>query len=363
MTLTEFKQMLNRALVVLFIFLIAYFSLGAAWGRIQPVLFPPKIPPPEVAFGKLPPLGIPSLPLKEGSTPQYIVDTKTGRLPNDLPDRLKVYALEVPTPSPLSGQRAGELAVKLGFSGEPKRLSSSEHSFEDKGKGRTLKINITTGNFLLETDIKKLSEPDLGQPPSKAAAAEKAKNFLRGLNLLTDDYESGRAEATYMRIEGEALRKVQSLSEAQLTRVDLYREVEERPILGSRPLEGLIYVVLAEKQEPVVSFYSWPIDVPMSSTYPLRTVAEAWEKVQAGQAQTVFLGPFKGDPFASYEPLAPEKIYVRQIYLAYFDSEKFQDFLQPVYVFEGIGLTADRRQLKYIAYVPAIADAWLQGKE
>lgn len=362
MTLTEFKQVLHRTLVVLVIFLAAYFSFGAVWGRIKPVLFPPKVPPPEVAFGKLPPLELPSLPLKEGASPGYIVDTKTGRLPGNLPDRLKVYQVEVPTPSPLSGQRAEDLAKKLGFSGEPNRISSSEYSFEDRKGNRTLRADITAGNFLLETDIKKLAEEDLKQPPSKAAAVERAKNFLRGFDLLSSDYEGGRTEATYLRIEGETLRKVQSLSEAQLTRVDLYREVEEQPIFGPRPLEGLISVVLTEKQEPFVRYSFWAVDVLMSSTYPLKPIAEAWAQLDAGQARLVFLGPVKGDPFASYTPLAPQKIYVREIYLAYFDSEKFKEYLQPIYVFEGIGLTEKREQLKYVAYVSAVSPDWVLGK-
>lgn len=360
MTLTEFKQLARRGLVVLAVFLIAYFSLGAAWSRVKPILFPPRIPPPEVAFGKLPPLDIPSLPLKEGAPPEYVIDTKTGRLPNNLPDRLKVYQIQVPSPSPLSGQRARELAGKLGFEGEPQRLSGSEYSFEDKDKGRTLKINITTGNFSLKTEVKKLSGEDLGEPPSKAAAVEKAKNFLKNLNILSADYESGRTEATYLRIEGETLHKVQSLSEAQLTRVDFYRAVEEQPILGPRPLEGLIRMILTEKDEPLLDFNFFLIEAHMASTYPLKTVAEAWAQVEAGQARLSFLGPIGGDPFSSYTPLSPQKIYVRQIYLAYFEAEKFQDFLQPIYVFEGIGLTDDRRQLAYFAYVPAVSGSWIE---
>lgn len=360
MTLTETARLTKKGAVVLIILITAFFTTQAVWARVKDIIFPPKVPPPEVAFGKLPVLEIPNLPLKEGSDPEYVIDTKTGRLPTDLPDRAKVYKIILPTPTHLTSTRAKELAAKLGFSEEPKKLSSIDYSWEDEEEEKSLKMNINTGDFTLETDIKNLGDLAPGSTPSKAAAVEQAKRFLSNLNLLSDDYLEGRKESTYLKIEGESLRKVESLSEAQLTRVDFFREINEQPIVGPRPYEGSISVILGKEKTPFVFYNSWPLDPLQSTTYPIKTPQQVWSEVEEGRAKLTFLAPPKGDPFASYEPQDPETIFVRRIFLGYFDSEKLQGYFQPVYILEGLGVTADKRQLKYIAYIPAIAYDWIE---
>lgn len=360
MTLTETARLTKRAAAVLLFLLAAFFTTKSVWVRARTVLFPPQVPPPEVAFGKLPLLQIPGLPLKEGADPGYVVDTKTGRLPTDLPDRAKVYKIMLPTPTHLSSTRAKELASKLGFSEAPQKISSSEYRWENPEEGKTLKMNITTGNFKLETDIKKLQGLTPSSPPSTATAVAQAQRFLQNLNLLSDDYLEGRKEATYLKIEGETLRKVESLSEAQLTRVDFFREIDEQPIVGPKPYEGLIYLILAKEEVPFIFFNSWPLDPLQSTTYPIKGVEQVWSEVEQGGARITFLAPAETDPFISYEPQDPETIFVRRIFLAYFDSDKLQDYLQPVYILEGSARTSDRVQLKFIAYLPAVADDWVQ---
>lgn len=363
MTLTEVARLTKTSSVVAVFLLILIMVGPPSFRRIRNSFFPPQTPPPEVAFGKLPALSVPNLPLKEGATPEYILDTKTGRLPKNLPDRLKVYKITPSAPSPLSGERAKELAAKLGFRGDPQRLSSNEYRWEDSKKKRSLNVDITTGHFSLETDITQLTDLSLGSPPTTASAVERAKNFLQNLGLLSGDYAEGRQETAYLKVEGETLRKVQSLSEAHLTRADFFRQIEEQPILGPRPYEGLINVILSEADNPFVLYHYWPLDAEQGSTYPLKVPAQVWKELAEGQARVVFLGPLKGDPYTSYAPLEPETVYVREIYLAYFDSEKLQDFLQPVYVLEGLGVTPQKQQLKYIAYIPAVSGDWVLVNE
>jgi len=363
MTLTETAQLTKRGAAVLIIALTAGFTGRAAWSRIKPIIFPPQTPPPEVAFGKLLRLEIPGLPLAETSKPEYVVDTTTGRLPQDLPDRAKVYRIILPETTLLTSQRAKDLAAKLGFSQSPQKISSSEYRFENSEEGRILQMNITTGNFDLETDVKKLTDLASGSPPSKAAAVEQAATFLQNLGLLNDDYTKGRKDGSYLKIEGGILKKVDNLSSAHLTRVDFFRKIEEQPIVGAKPYGGLITVILGKDSVPFVSYHFWPLNPSQSTTYPLKTVEQMWSETQEGKAQIVFLAPANADPFASYEPSAPEKLFVTKIYLGYFDSEKFQEYLQPVYILEGLGLTADRVQLKLIAYVPAVADDWVKKEK
>jgi len=271
MTLTETARLTKRGVAVLAILTVAYFSSRAAWTYLKSTVFPPKLPPPEVAFGKLPVLDVPQLPFKEGASPKYEIDTKTGRLPTDIPDRVKVYKIILPAPTTLASERAKELADELGFPQEPKKLSSSEYSWEKAEEGRTLKINIITKQLSLETDIRKLRLLQKGSPPSKAAAIEQASRFLSNLGLLEEDYSVGRKEATYLKIEGTSLAKTENLSGAQLVRVDFFRDVEEQLVTTPRRYEGLVSVILGKDNVPFVSYNSWPLDPLQSTTYPIKT--------------------------------------------------------------------------------------------
>lgn len=362
MTLTEIARLTKAGSLVAVLLLLLLLILPSSLATIKNTLFPPTTPPPEVAFGQLPPLSPPNLPIKEGLVPEYVLDTKTGRLPKDLPDRLKVYRVVLPSPSPLAAERAKELAAKLGFSGEPEKLSSREFFWKNDDDARRLNLDITTGNFELKIAPQSLANLSRGSPPSKAAAIEQAKNFLQSLGILTADYAEGRKESAYLAVDGDEFKKVSSLSEAQLTRVDFYRTINDQPILTPNPYEGLVNVILSKDGPQVVTFHSWPLDPEQSSTYPLKTAAEMWELVEDGQAKIVFLGPLKGDPYASYTPQSPQTIFVREIYLSYFDSEKYQDYLQPIFVLEGLAVTPKKQQLKFIAYVSAVADDWFTAE-
>jgi len=363
MTLTETAQLTKKTAVALVIISTAGFTGREVWTRAKTLLFPPKLPPPEVAFGKLPSPQIPRLPFKGGSSPQYVVDTTTGRLPTDLPDRAKVYKIILPTVTHLTSQRAKNLAAELGFSKSPQKLSSSDYFWTDPEAGRSLEMNITTGNFLLETEIKKLSDLRAGTAPSKASAVEQAKMFFQNLGILSEDYANGRQEASYLKIEGGSLKRVESLSEAQLTRIDFFREIDEQPIVGQKPFEGLLSVILKKEGVAFVVHRRWPLDPEQSTTYPLKTAEQVWNEVEGGQARLVHLAPAKADPFSSYEPRDPKTIFVRRIFLGYFDSQKLQDYLQPIYILEGLAMTADRQQLKFIAYLPALTDDWVLKEE
>jgi hypothetical protein len=363
MTLTETAQLIKRGALVLTVVLLAIFTGRTVWSRVKPIIFPPRTPPPEVAFGKLPTPTIPNLPFQEGARPKHVVDTKTGRLPTDLPESAGVYKIILPSPTHLVGERAKELAANLGFSGEPQKLSRSDYFWEKAEAGRSLRINIITEILSLTTDLAKLSDLKAGSPPSKAAAIEQAGRLLSGLGLLTDDYLQGRKEAIYLKIVGKSLSKVENLAAAHLVRVDFFREVNDYPIVTPNPYEGLISVILGKDEVAFIDYTSWPIDPLQSSTYPLKTAVQIWSEVEQGRAQMVSLVPMKGDPFASYEPQSPETIFVRQILLGYFDAEKFQNYLQPVYILEGLALTASRQQLDYIAYIPAVANDWVAEKK
>jgi len=50
----------------------------------------------------------------------------------------------------------------------------------------------------------------------------------------------------------------------------------------------------------------------------------------------------------------------KKAYLAYLESERLQNYLQPVWVFVGKAHLANGSQLDWAAYVPAVDPDWIQ---
>jgi hypothetical protein len=74
--------------------LVIMFRVGVL---IKDVLFPPQKAPPNMVYGELPPLTFPESITKETYT--YNLNTLTGNLPEDFPDRLNVFPIVQPAPN------------------------------------------------------------------------------------------------------------------------------------------------------------------------------------------------------------------------------------------------------------------------
>jgi hypothetical protein len=83
-------------------------------------------------------------------------------------------------------------------------------------------------------------------------------------------------------------------------------------------------------------FHYLPIDQTRVSTYPIKTAAVAWEELKAGSG---FIAQSPGEG----------NVVVRRVYLANYDPNKFEEYVQPIIVFEGDG---------FLAYVPAVTSEY-----
>ena len=78
-------------------------------------------------------------------------------------------------------------------------------------------------------------------------------------------------------------------------------------------------------------------------SYPLITGDEAWNKLVSGQG------------YIANPPKTGSQAVIRRVTLAYLDLYLPSGYIQPVYVFEG--------DEDFVAYVPAIVDAWLESTD
>ena len=349
-SLTDTAYYARRAINWAILALIAYLILRFAWGIFMAVwlaVFPPKAPPPNHAFGRLPavkfaaPLASPSGELS------FRLETIEGGVPK-ASDSAAVFFMPKPAPNLLALTKTQEFAKKLGFVNDPIQESKNIYRFDDDQVPlRRMRYDIVTNNFLLrylfELDTGIFIERNL---PSANELKSEAKTILQTYKLYIDDLEQGSTTVSYLRLSGEKLVPTTSLSQADAVRIDFFRRaVNGIPVLTQIPAEAHVSFIFSgsnnsKKRILQFSYTFWPVDTQTLATYTLKPSTQAWDELQSGNG---FI--------ARYATSGPN-VVVRKVYLAYLDTVDPQTYLQPIFVFEGDD--------GFLGYVAAVASQWTE---
>lgn len=348
-TLTETAYYTRQGLKFTFFAVLALlllrFLVGGAisvWQNIRPV----SPLQPTVAFGKLSPIKFPT-----GKTPTksitYTQEFVGGGLPESS-SSAKVYFTPSPGPNFLSLERSNEFARSLGFNVEAASLTPILYLWADSEyPARTLQKDIVNGNFLLtydyNADRSALAEKSL--PYGKTATSE-AWGFLGRYGLNLPDLSEEGGVVSFWQFTGSALISTPSVSEADIVRVDFFRSpVDNLPLVTSSFKEAPVYFLLSGsggKKRILTLYYIFrTIEHGIFATYPLKTTSEAWEELVAQKGYIANFGGVKG-----------YNVTIRKVYLAYYDSEVYESYLQPIFVFEG--------DEGFRVYVPAVTREWVE---
>jgi len=330
-------------------FLVFLIIFRVVWG-ISVSLFrkvkPPSPPPPTVSFSTLPALKFPEKTgLPEVS---FSLETIEGSLPQ-LDSTGRVYFVPQKSATLFSLEDAKKIAQKMGFSGEPQKLSARKFLFQTGTvPNTTLEIDIVTNYFKLNYDFindqEILPEKKL---PSDTQAVSEAKSFLSQSGLLTPDLGEGTGEVSYLKLEVPNLVSAISLSEADFVQVDLFRrDVNGLKVFPPKATESQVTFLISGSRNKAkrivrIGYIHTAVDEGLSGTYPLKSVNRAWQELLS-----------QGGYIANLGENPDGKITIRKIYLAYYEQEEPQEFLQPIFVFEG--------DSDFYAYVPAVDPKWIE---
>jgi len=312
--------------------------------KLYLILRPPPPPPPTVRYGKLPALSFTRT--DPNYSPSYRLETVDGKLPQ-LPNVGKVYLVDVNKSrlKELDGIKAK--AKILGFVNDPTSNDDIVFEFKHPTLPATLIVNVIYGSYEYKYDWTIDQALYSGQnPPAQDRAFLEAKGFFQSLGILSADLSSGTPKTTFFQAQPPEMLPSRSLSEANFVRIDLFRaNVDNLPFITPAFTTSPVYVIFSgstDRDKRVIEAqyaYSKTLDKE-SSTYPLKGVDVAWQELQEGKGSI------------AVRSLATGEVVIRKIYLAYYESRDPQEFIQPVYVFEGDG--------GFVGYVPAVASAYLQ---
>lgn len=295
--------------------------------------------------------GVISKPIvKDASTSsgiEFTLDTIEGA-PITATDTARVFFLP---PSPARfGYRENVflMAQNIGVNTQSAkyRLVNKQANFEtDKQK-----LTVDIGNFNFTYQYFFENEPKLFENyeiPISDEATVAAIGFLQSVGRYPEELIKGETQSIYFFHDSntETLNQVQKNSEANLVEIDFFRpQIDGIPtvsykfpnshnfVLGYFDAETKFQVLNAQ-----MSFFEK--SEAQVGIYPLKTGKQAYESLRKGEALVV------------KNPSGAKNITIKKMFLAYYDPNIYQDYLQPVFVFIG--------EPEFVAFIPAVSDEYL----
>ena len=308
---------------------------------------PPYVPP-TVKYGRIDKVVFPE---KKFGAKQFTLELPEDKLPT-IKDQARVYIIYQPTSNILALEYGVRTAKAMGFTSKPKEAGTGIYEFDNAITKQKLTLNTLDGSFRLTYPYQ---EDQLlmtvGQVPDKAGAIEASKLFLEAADKWNEELETGEKKISFWKIDYDGLRAVASQSEANVTRVDLYRlaipyyqgETDAKIVnseVGRATISLMVSGSSVESKKMIEVDYKYhDIDRESFSTYPIISPEEAWAELQKGNYWPAF-------------DVSAEKVAIRRVYLAYYEPIVLTNYFQPVYVFEGDG--------NFVAYVPAVTLKYLK---
>ncbi len=311
--------------------------LSRVAGSIKNIFFPPPPIAAGVAFDK-----IPQLDLSEGVKPpenmHYTVETISGDLPT-LASQAKVFKIAQPVSKFGNLQDASDKAKGAGFSDVPKEQIGSVIKFADP-KENTRVLTIDTISQAISLDSQFLNNPEVftAKLKSQEDGKKNALNFFESLKLPIKDLPQDKIFLENYKVVNGILEKAVSLSDANLVKTVFTRDnVDSLPIINPNFDKPLIFALATDKKVVQAGYSISDIQKFKFSTYPLKGTKAAFEDLKKGG------GALNKKTDSNVFP-------IRNVTLGYLETEKYQPYLQPVYIFASDD--------NLLAYVSAVESGW-----
>lgn len=360
------RKLIIGGIVIVILAIITKVILIPTGKQIAKSLFPPKNPPNPI-YGKL---DSPVFESKEVLSTEisYELDTKTGKLPSDMPEKMTVYRIEPPAFSYEGGKKAFETAKYLGFSDTDlvSDLKKDTYVWRSNSLGRDLTIQIYTKDLSLSTETGNksgyyFSNPSFNETSAINSAVSLLTSIERGLGAL---YKAETPKVRFGKYSGQRIVDTDNPSTAHIAMVDFYRKIKLIPIYGPDPDKGLISVVVGNTNTPSLKYVSadiknYEINPQSNATYPIVPVSQVWSAIKNNEGVIASVNPQEQSDFEKYSPVRIDKVLISNIELAYFESNDQQKYLQPIYVFKGFYSSSGSKG-SIVIYYPAISAKYIK---
>ncbi|MEI6533375.1 MAG: hypothetical protein WCO06_06050 [Candidatus Roizmanbacteria bacterium] len=297
-------------------------------------------------FGKLTPLEIKNASSSAGI--DFILDTIEGK-PVTATEAAKVYFIPEPETKLGFKQKIKTMAKVVNIDSETIRhkLTNLDAVYEDGLS--TMSINISNYNFKYEYNFQQ--NPDMFQqtaPIEQSLAEQSAKELFTQLDRYPTELAQGQSQPIYFIYDplNNAMQVTDRPEKANLIEIDYFRpEINSFSIVSPKFFNSQNFALIAN-QEGIYRVLRAQIKFFEKSDqqvglYPVITGDEAFQKLKDGKALIIS------------NPNNSQSVTIKNMFMAYFDPDTYQQYLQPVYVFVGDN--------DFVAYVQAVSDSYIEG--
>lgn len=281
---------------------------------------------------------------------KFSLENIEGR-PVTATDTARVYFLTPPPRTPFGfREKAYLIAQTVGFNTENDSttfvLQGPDALFTDATK----KLVVDIKNFNFNFQYSFADQPGLFDKvitPSSGTAQGKAISFLQSLDVYPKELSTGKTNVIFFNFspETKTIRPVNKDEEGNIVEVDFSTaDIDGFPTVSSTFFNSQNFVLMAFFEDTGFQVLRAQVKHFDRSTeqygiYPTRTGDEAYNDLRAGEGIVVS------------NPQNLEQVTVRRMFMAYYDPDIYQEYLQPVYVFVGDD--------NFVAYVPATAKQYI----
>jgi len=336
------------------------------------IIIPDKNPP-TIKYGVLPSLEFSTKAIN--GTPKFELNTANGKLPTELPTRAKVFKVKQMLFSYNAGKSAQDNAAYFGYSDSDliTDLKGKVYKWRSLQSGGTLEIDIDSKKLLMSSPLSGKSSIYKVGFHTDTSALKATTDMLTSIGRFDDLYVSGTNTINKGKYVNNKLIKTEDRADAQLYRIDFFRNIEKFKIVGPDPTKGLLHAYIGNEVNapnnlkitpstfPIMELYYNEIDVNSEATYPLLNISAAWNAVKQGKGIIANVTPKGNNPFVENETITVQDILINNISLAYYETPQSQKYLQPIYVFEGNYKTTGTQGGNIVIYFPAIAGEYIQA--
>jgi len=367
MNLTNVSAFIRKAVKYFLIFFVFYYTLilliiPGSSGLIKAIFT--KKEPARLTYGLLDRLDFIEKPIGQ-IKPEYVLNTKDGKLPSNLTDKMNVYKFKPQQYSYLAGKNAISEAATLGFTEKDliSDLKGNVYRWRNSSTASLLTIEIETRKLNLDTNLNGRNIDFSPGSINQQTASTIAKDLFESIYRFEDPlYLVGTQSVRLGSYLGNKIYETTDTREAQVALVDFYRAVDNYAIFGPDPSKGLLRIIVRDRSQnaypmnhPMIEAYYWEIITPSEALYPIISVKEAWDAVRNGRGVITRVNQRGTNPFEDYTPVEVEKILIDNIFLSYYETPKYQKYMQPIYVFSGTYSTRGTPGGDITIYFPAVA--------
>ncbi|MCA9390429.1 hypothetical protein KC571_03415, partial [candidate division WWE3 bacterium] len=210
---------------------------------------------------------------------------------------------------------------------------------------------------------------------SEDLAVNTARDILARLEILEGslgmDLDQENYTAQQLRFDGTKLVQSTTLFNTSAIRVDYFRSpLDTVPMVSPHFYVSPVNITISSKANQTnIDYYPqilelnysyWRIEKTKFGTYPIVSADIAYTQFEQNYSRYLVFAGEEDDPQVSYVDKKINIVSTREAELGYYNPEKYQQYLQPVWIFKGKATIETGQQLDFVAYVPAVSAEWIQ---